>query len=556
MALDLVQIQDIIKFNPAKDNVEIGRKMNKFLSAVVYGEKAEHVIKQSMYFESSDIFKERKDCMTNTDLFERLMRKEKMVFTARGGSRNYNDLSESQIASFKEYLNNIRFGYSLTEWIENICLNAYNTDPMGVILIEKSVDGKQAYPTYQPITSIYDYKANSRVLDYCVFSLDKEEAEYFLNIRINPKEKSNMYRVICDTFDRIVKYDGSDVTIIDEKLHGFGKCPVVMMSDIVDFKNTQIFKSKIYPIAELGASYMINRSLRDLTRKYHGFPKAVEPLVKCTHCNGTGFVDGKDCPKCHGTTWAGIETIADKIKLSPDIIGDIPGFDIHKIFAYVTTPIEILDKQDNALNDTENLMSDTYYGTDNRKYTSGVQLTDTSVKETATKTLANLQPIYTRLEQTAKWGENTEMLITNFIGIAMFPSYKSSSINWGKDYILETSQELFERYSDQKLKGCPIFDLNDSLEVYFMSKYQSSPIELSIAIKLMRVEPFIHYTVAQCQTMTLSEDDMKRKIYFSEWYNELDNNDLINLKVPELKKRLDEYIVNKQLVTETKTLVQ
>lgn len=556
MTLDLVQIQSIIKDNPAKNNVEVGRKMNDFLSSVVYGEKQSNVVKQSMYFESNEIFKERKDCMTNIDLFDRLMRKEKMVFTARGGSRNYNGLSESQVSSFKDYLKNIRFGYSLTEWIENICYNAYNTDPMGVILIEKSIDGKEAYPTYQPVTTIYDYKSNSRVLDYCVFSLDKEDAVRFLGLTINPKDKANMYRVICDNYDRIIEYDGTDVKLLDEKKHNFGKCPVVMMSDLVDFKNTQIYKSKIQSISELGASYMINRSLRDLTRKYHGFPKAVEPLVKCSHCQGTGFVDGKDCPKCHGTSWAGIETIADKIKLSPDIIGDIPGFDIHKIFAYVTTPIEILDKQDNALNDTENLMSDTYYGTDNRKYTSGVQLTDSSVKETATKTLANLQPIYTRLEQTAKWGENTEMLITNFIGIAMFSSYKSSSINWGKDYILETSQELFERYSEQKAKGCPIFELNDSFEIYLMSKYQSNPIELQIALKLMRVEPFLHYTVAQCQTMTLSEDEMKRKIYFSEWYNEVETNDLITLKVPELKKRLDEYIVNKQLVTETKTLVQ
>jgi hypothetical protein len=156
--------------------------------------------------------------------------------------------------------------------------------------------------------------------------------------------------------------------------------------------------------------------------------------------------------------------------------------------------------------------------------------------------MTNLQPVYARLERTAEWAESLERRIINFIGVAFFPNkFKNSSVKYGRDYILESTETIYSQYLDFKTKGSPQYILNDYLDMYLRSKYQNNPIELAVALKMMEIEPYIHYSVVECLAMNLDDSDIKQKKYFSEWYNSVKNDYLFANTIEKLKADLKTY---------------
>jgi hypothetical protein len=166
------------------------------------------------------------------------------------------------------------------------------------------------------------------------------------------------------------------------------------------------------------------------------------------------------------------------------MLAENTSLDVKKIFAYTAPDIETWNKQDNSLSDLENLISDCYWGTDNRKYTTGANL-QSNLQETATKTMTNLQPVYARLERTAEWAEQLEQSLAYLIGKKYYSSLKSVSVKYGRDYILESTDEIYNQYLSFKEKGSPQYVLNDYLDRYMRSLYQNNPIELALSLKIL-----------------------------------------------------------------------
>ena len=541
--MEIEQIISIIKENPNKERISYGREVNKFLEMVVSGEKHEEFFTRSEYFESKEIHAERKKTVSNKDMFARLLQKEQMVFSARGGSAIYEGLNTNQIAELNKKLDNIRVGLSLRNWIKEFANRAYEVDPMGVIFVETSKDGLSTYPTYKSIQTVHDYALDGQQIKYVCFVMQEKEVKAN---NFDYKKENVYYRFVDEVKDYIIVKQKEDYTLLDELIHGFEMCPALVSSDIPYFKDTQKRLSKLWATTELAAAYLNDRSIRDLSKKYHGFQKLVEPMTKCRHCGGTGYINTSDiCSHCEGSGWNKISKVSDSIKIPLDMLAENTSLDVKKIFAYIAPDIETWNKQDNSLSDLENLISDCYWGTDNRKYTTGANL-QSNLQETATKTMTNLQPVYARLERTAEWAEQLEQSLTYLIGKKTYSNLKSVSVKYGRYYILESTDEIYNQYLDFKSKGSPQYVLNDYLDRYIRSLYQNNPIELALSLKMIEVEPMVHYTLKECIENGYTGIDLEAKRYFSEWYNSVSNDYLFATKKEVLKENLYIFAKEKQ----------
>lgn len=551
--------QQIIKDNPNKQLVADARAYSIKLQRNVLGRNTADGIASYDYFENSDIKSIRTDNATsNADLFARLLHREEIIYSAKGGSNTYPGLNDKQTMAFDATLDSIRFGMSIRRWVKEFAMKAYRVDPMAVLFIEVDAQ-KNIYPTYKSTDCIYDYKTTGRKLEYVCFRLKVSEIKQLLpNEDVNGQAVtgySNYYRFVDDAADTIYKNTNGTILEVDSIKIAFKSVPAIIASDLIDFSNTQNFLSPLQPTIELAQTFFNDRSVRDVQKLYNGFAKSYEPLVTCGTCAGEGYLSGKACPDCTpigATRGLGhkLKTkVSDSIKVPLPKAGDpnAISLDMSKYFGYASPPIDIWNKQDTSLNDIETAINNTYWGTTSVQSTTGPTIGNKhSFQETATKTLADLQPIYERLNMTANWAESTENQLCNFIGYYQFgDTFKQSGRTYGRYYILETPDELMEQYLDAKTKGAPQTTLNDLLEKYYHAVYANDPNQLAIKLKLMNIEPFLHETTVQVQANIPARIDFFCKMYYSEWLALQKDIYLLNTPADKLVESLQAYALTK-----------
>jgi len=560
MVVPFPQIQQIIKLNPNKQLIENARIVANNLMMQVYGVGLQDSLPKYGYFESDAIHTERKQgAISNKDLFERILKREEMVFTAQGGVSYYDGLNPEQTLLFDAVLDNIRYNMTIRKWVKEFALNAYRTDPMSVLYVEVSPSGLQVYPTYKSISCIYDYKTTGRKVEYIAFNMTVGDC---LNFGVIDPDLDNMqsgqitsyYRFVDDAFDYIVKNTDGIISEYSKLSLLFDSVPAIITSDLINFQNPAQFSSPLDRTIELAQEFLQDRSIRNLSKKYTGFQKVIEPLLQCGTCNGTGYLSGAACPECttgrqdKGSGFKLVTKVSDVARFPIDVDSQ---FDFKKYFGYIAPDITTWDKQDTSLNDTENFMVDTYWGTVNRTTTTGPTQGETGLdsNKTATQVNEDIKPIYARLNMTADWAEQTENALCDFIGEYLYPgSFKKSARTYGRYYILETPDEIRVTYLDAKAQGAPQSTLNEILSKYYHSLYAENKIKLNIALKLMAVEPFIHYTTIQVQTMNPSRVDFFCKMYFSEWLATLEEGYLVITKPDKMLADLVAYSAKKMVL--------
>src|ERR1700688_972526 len=354
------QAQQIIKDNPNKTLIADARKYSQTLQRNVLGRNTSDGIASYDYFENNDIKSIRTDNATsNADLFARLLHREEMIFTAKGGSNTYPGLNDTQTIALDAALDNIRFGMSIRRWIKEFAMKAYRTDPMAVLFVE--VDkSKNAYPTYKSTDCIFDYQTTGRKLEYVCFRLKVSEVKQLLpdepGLQAPFSQYSNYYRMVDDKMDTIYKNANGSILEVDSIPIAFKSVPAIIASDLIDFTNTQNFLSPLQPTIELAQTFFNDRSVRDVQKLYNGFAKSYEPLVTCGTCAGVGYLEGKTCPDCTpmgATRGLGhkLKTkVSDSIKVQLPKAGDpnAISLDMSKYFGYASPPIDIWNKQDTA----------------------------------------------------------------------------------------------------------------------------------------------------------------------------------------------------------------
>lgn len=604
---NISQISNIIVKRPNKKRVQHGQAINKKLMLHIHGVGMKKAWKKIEYFENNDVYKARTDyAISNVDLFDRLLKEENQIFTTRGGSSYFN-LPEAEEKQMNILLSDVIYGKSLREWVANFGLNAYRADPMGVIFMEvekvtaiEGVDNVEAgkplqynletpkcYPRYVCSQDIWEYQSNGRKLDYlCLALTDEELVEYgitepastvYPTPNDNPSLKRQYFRWVDDSQDVIVKQEvnsgiktGGDtplVAIVDLQgvqnpiLGLWNKVPGFIVSDLIRFTDPGTFDTPLNSLVELADAFLYDRSINTLTKKYHGFPKAVEPLLKCTTCGGEGQKRGKPCPDCtiqgqdKGTGYKLQTKVSDVAKFPIEMLHKdaAPQFDFRNIFGYVTPDIDGLQMQKDDLQALEELMFITYWTQNNNQINgfNGKQ----AQKETATQVLTDMQGKIARLNRTADWAERTERMIANFIGDFWFnDNYKGANITYGRNYILEDADTILAAYYDMKANGVPDSMLDNQYEKYINCLWQSNPGQQIIYHKKFDVEPFPHLSAAEVEASEyVTEEDKISKRYFGEWDDTIKDPEWTFKDAMTLKSLLLKFAQDKMKALDTDT---
>ena len=565
MILTFEQVQAIVKNNPNKAVIAKGREMAKRLLLHTEGVGTDEAIKHSKYFANDDLYTEQKSgAISNKDTAARLLQQEEMIFSVKGGSTHFN-LPDSEESEMNILISDVRDGFSLRKWVQDIALKAYRSDPMGIIFMEAeplSIDENgqmnepKAYPTYQSSEKIYDYQTTGRKLEYVCFQLSVAQCNAYgiqdESLKGMQGDKETYYfRIVDDRKDLIVvKKDGdvflvSNITQKNPLPNNWGRVPGFVISDLVQFNNTKVFLSPLETVVELFDCFLDDRSVRNLQKKLHGFAKAVEPLLSCPTCIGTGFLSANPCPSC--TPAGGDKGTGYKLKTKPSDVLKFPlsileegNFDFRKILGYATTDIATWEKQDASLSDLEELIEMTYWGTVRMKRP---QPGKEGEPITATEVSSNDAPKEARLNKTADWAESTENAIADFIGQYWFEKqWKGSSIAYARDYILKTADDYKNIYIDLKTKGAPDSALDNAFRKWKQAEFQSNDVKGMIEIQKFMVEPFPHLAISQAKGIITDFNDYNCKLYFGEWANTIPDAMWINKKPDELRKMLKEYV--------------
>lgn len=577
MILSEQDIALIIKNNPNKHELDIARKKANLLNIHITGDNFKSKIEIIDEFEDDQKKNLRQTySRSNKDIFERLHRPIDKIFSAKGGSTIYNmpDMAKN---SFQEYLNTIINHDSLRTFIRQIALPAFQIDPMGLIFMETKPGAPTItpYPTYKSTSCIYDYKCDGRYLDYVIFNVTVDELQEYMyavtldqtvlfqspeeigktldlnvatstNASAGGNNRTEYYRVVDDVNDYLVQRKGDVVQILKQfilpqpfvDIYGKPKVPAILLSDIVKY-NSKCWLSPDENVVELANDILTDNSVFSIFKKRHGFPKSWRIQSVCPTCKGTGTLQGDECPECNGSKFATKSSVRDDL-LVPPPTKDSPPIPAN-LGGYIVPPIDAWGKMTEEIERLYFLMFETLWGTLPQK-----PETSSGEAQTATAKFIDTQAMYDTLKRYSRWAETLESFIIDMCGKLMYGQiYKGVSNNYGDRYLVESPDVLEAKYKDAKTISAPQALLDGLLRDYYESRYEGSPVDLQRNLKLMKVEPFQHYSAQQVSMMTLTRLDKVSKSYFDEWLSTQDDMKIISTDAKVLVQEMLDWMQTK-----------
>jgi hypothetical protein len=541
MAFELNEVIQILKINEQVPKwIQVSREKHKTLRALIDGDdfkselsKIEHIEKSEKKWQVR-----QKYSRSIKDLNQRLLRPVDNVYSATGGSKNYN-LTGDKLKTLLDKLSNVRGNKSLEQWLETNWMHVYHNDPDGVIFIEYTTEETEdCWPTYKEITKIRNYEKDGQSLNWILFEPKKV---------IDPvtKEPTEFIRFVDDKTDYTFKRSGSNYTLIEDKTfdHPFGRVPGLVNSDI---EKLGVYNAltPIDAIVEPEKEYLRDQSIKTIHKFIRGLPIFWRYKMLCPTCHGT-LKDGTgDCRSCDNTGFKmdsdisdevvlPVPTDKDEVKLAPDIAG------------WLTPPKDILEEMNEELSTLEVSMYESHWGSHKSELTSGTK--------TIIEIWADEQPVMSRLNKYGDVGEWVEQYLTELIANFLFPTKDKnenvSSIHYGRNYIIQPPEYLLEEYHKSKENSDGVTILDRKLGEYLTSKYKNDPVALRIEILKAHLEPFVHYTIDLVKEV-FGVDAAKKKMLFGDWWETLtyetfekktddalenDMNTFINNKLTEFK---------------------
>ena len=553
--------------NPLKLQLDEAKKQSEALDMHITGRNMRESIETMEEFETEQKKNVRqKYSRSNRDIFARLHGPIKKVFSAKGGSTLIN-LPDSQLSQFNAFLANIRKGTNLRKWVSTIALDAYHIDPNGLIFIEIGKDGKP-YPTYKSTSDIFYYQLDGRNVNMVIFTVSNKEATQYalqsesassLLDRLG-KNKNNQttkyYRVVDAVSDKIVEFDGKELTEITELSlpNMFMTCPAIVVSDMYQF-NSDLFISPDTEIIEVANSYLTQNSVFEIWKNLHMFPKHWRIQSVCPTCQGNKTLHGETCRDCSGTGFQKRSSVRDEIIIpAPESVdGKIQ---IPTQFDGYTTPST--EAWDLSVGDLDRLYSQMYFTKWGVLPELKPQVKVSQNDKTATEVLHESSAMVDALYAYSRWAESVETFVINMCASYMFPTtFKGCNVKYGDRYCIESPDAIWDKYSKARTNGASQAVLDSLLVDYYESKYAGSPISLETAIKQMRVEPWVHLTALQVQALETTKLDKVSKVYFSEWASTLTDMDWVMNSEEALRAALIDYVTPKlqtvidEMVSET-----
>lgn len=530
MVLEESQILDILQ-TPSNPNIKDWQAKSDKLSIYVNGGDVSSELEKIRNYENDAQEQLRKDLAKSPkDKVSDLLKPTHKVFNASGGSVQYDKIPDAQLKKFKELTDELPEGISLRQWMESYLLDAMVSDPNGITLIEIGKEGTEEegkpYPTYKNINKVHDYLTTWESLDYLVLLYKK------VKINSNEGEKEvQVYRVIDDQIDALYylendalkKYGNNEEQEgFDEQhefTHDFGFVPAVVCGSIID-KETKGKKSLIHKIDESLVEYLRAKSVFLIYKFLHLFPRFWQYAMKCVTCEGNGTVENKgsdketnpkiQCPTCKGKRLKVSSDVSDIISLpipkndQPVLGGNMAGF--------VDTPNNAWDHMNDDLIAQEKAMEFSLWG-------SYLTDRDSDRERTATESFINVQPINETLCKLSSDIETKESQIATMMAKILTGSDDPTvKVHYGKRFIIESPDALWEKYLSAKEKKAPLTTLDYHYDQYLMSEFQNDIEMYTMRKKIFSIEPYAHYSLDDLNTCG-TPDQKQEKILFSKWIN-------------------------------------
>ena len=488
--------------------VDDAREYHKKLLALIDGTGfKELLINKIEYLENTEKAIAREKYSRNIkDFYERLLRLTDNIYSSTGGVKRYGHLTPTQTEELERHLADVRGGKSLEGWLESTWLTVYHQDPNGIIFLEYDHDlGIEPFPTYKSINTIRNYTSNGQTLEVLLFE---------------PKDLKNgvkQWYLVDDEKFYTINQSAESFYIVEDLTfdHNFGIVPAVVNSDI---EHIGYYKrlSPIDKIVELSESYALTSSVKTIYGVQQGFPRHWRYASLCPSCHGLGKDgEGNTCGDCNGTgeLFRGDVTNEDRFAI-PDGEDQIitPGS------GHVSPDLEYLADARIELKDLEDAATFTHWGA----------IINTESVATATEIVINTQPVTKRLNKYSDVAENVERILTEMIANNMFiekdKDLRVASIVYGRNFIIESTNAVLERYQLAKAAGDNNTILDRLYQEYLLNKYKSDHIGLQVAINKSKVEYYIHYNDDQILN-SFGNKEAQRKILFDEWWKTVTNFD-------------------------------
>lgn len=529
MILDENEALALLEANQTVPNyILTSREKGRELFALTEGDNfIDELINQIEHIESSDKAAARKKYSRDiTHFYERLLRPTDNVYTATGGSKQYDIKDSEKKDKLMNKLGRVRSGKSLQEWLKATWMPLYHNDPNGIIFMEYVKN--DVWPTYKNIDHIRNYAPKGQLVDWLIFEPK--------DVRINKNTVEKHWRIVDDLNDRRYKQDGSKFTLIEELSfeHPFGQVPALINSDIEKLKGDYRL-SPIDKIVELSKEYAMDQSVKSLHKKYNGFATMWKYADQCKKCMGVKRDEnGKDCSACDGHGYYKSKDVTDEItlkipegdetKLAPDIAG------------YIVPPIEIWKQYNDELVDLYKTAYNTHWGT--------LAGSEQSTNRTATEIILSSQPIMDRLGGYSDIAEMMEGQLTewiyNFIDASRVDKLERiASIHYGRRFIIDPPDVILEKYEKAKKAGDNNVILDRLLNEFYTAKYKSDPEHLRIVLLKSDVEPYVHLNLDQV-IQIFGTKQAQRKVLFEDFWKTLTPQDM-DKAADKLRQQFDNW---------------
>lgn len=560
MILNETQIKDIVLTQPNKLLILEAVKRTKLFRLHMDGLDMSTSLPKIEGFEDNWLNQLRvKYARSNRDFMARLGRPKDKIFSARGKSLYFN-LPESQEKKARGIVKDIRNDVSLWQWMQWYWNPSFDRDPNGFIFMEilpeqqvalRKAQGKSyVYPTTKSITQVHDYLPAGSGLEYVVFKTTAAEKKGW---DIDPA--LTIYRVVDDVKDYLVKEENGDIVILQDKTlpNLFMRVPAMLNSDIPHPSQPGIMLNVFDDIIELCDEFLLKGSIKITHEFMHAFPKYWEYADDCITCQtsgiSTGLVEGKQCPSCKGTKKRLNTSVSDVKLLAHPESKDTPLI-APNVAGYVSPDKVFFDMSTMGQQFLEDLAFHTTWGTESKVKTAGMSLDAKggTQDKTATQVMDDMQPKADRLHPLSDMASKRFRFIVDMaLTIQINQRYKGCSMSYGKRYLFEGPDKLWEKYLDSKKKGASMAALDDLLIEYYEARFNSDPVKLEVMLKLMKVEPFVHMSASELRGLQPDEQDYVQKVYFGEWVQNLTELEILAADVEALRTLLATYCATKKV---------
>ena len=181
------------------------------------------------------------------------------------------------------------------------------------------------------------------------------------------------------------------------------------------------------------------------------------------------------------------------------------------VAGFVSPDLETWGQYKEDLRDMEELIESTMWGT---------KRVQKGANETATGRFIDVQPVFNKLNTFTDNAEWTDNQLSNWVAnwVAGTPSedpvyYKS----YGRRFIIESPDVIEEKYNKAREVGANNTILDKLLDEWILSIYQNNPLLLEEMQKKRLVEPYIHQSIDQVNTIFGAKEANKKVIFVKFW---------------------------------------